>query len=83
MYKLIIEDKVYKELQNIPSKFLLKIDQAILFLPKDPRPASSLKLSGVDGYRLRVGNYRILYIIDDNRKTITIYRVKARKDVYR
>ncbi len=83
MYKLIIENKVYKELQRIPDKFLARIDQAILSLAENPRPIKSLKLSGVDGYRLRVGNYRIIYTIDDNQKTLTIYRVKSRKDVYR
>jgi mRNA interferase RelE/StbE len=41
------------------------------------------KLKGVEGYRLRVGKYRILYDIDDHVKTVTIHRVQHRKEVYR
>jgi mRNA interferase RelE/StbE len=57
--------------------------KAILKLEGDPRPAGCKKLVGDDGYRIRVGDYRVLYRIDDSSKRIFIYRVKHRREAYR
>ena len=61
-----------------------RLDTAIVSLKEDPRPAGAKKLvSGGDGWRLRVGDYRILYQVDDGAKVVVIYRVMSRGDVYR
>ncbi|OGR97360.1 MAG: hypothetical protein A2V88_06955 [Elusimicrobia bacterium RBG_16_66_12] len=52
-------------------------------LQKEPRPPGAKKLSGVDGYRVRKGDDRILYTIDDAGRLVRVYRVGHRKDVYR
>ncbi|MDH3771893.1 MAG: type II toxin-antitoxin system RelE/ParE family toxin [Nitrospirota bacterium] len=52
-------------------------------LAYDPRPKSSRKLTGREGWRLRVGDYRVLYDINDAKQTITIVHVGHRRDVYR
>ena len=61
-----------------------RIHHKILGLQDDPRPQGSRKLSGnLEGWRIRVGDYRVLYQIDDDAATVTIVRVKHRRDVYR
>ncbi len=52
-------------------------------LKDNPRNSNSLKMKNAQGYRLRVGNYRILYDIDDVNQTITLRRVAHRRDIYR
>lgn len=52
-------------------------------LAENPRPPGARKLTARDGYRLRVGDYRILYQVDDGAKVVIIYRVMSRGDVYR
>jgi len=51
-------------------------------LSQEARPVGCLKLAGNDGYRLRVGDYRLLYRVDDAAKRIYVYRIKHRKDAY-
>ncbi len=60
-----------------------RIVRRIAALAEDPRPAGVEKLSGDDKYRIRQGDYRILYLIEDDMLVITIVRVGNRRDVYR
>ena len=60
-----------------------RLREAIFALAHEPRPQSSRKLTGREGWRLRVGDYRVLYDIDDVKQTITIVHVGHRRDVYR
>ncbi len=84
MYKLIIQKSARKELDNIPDPFFLKIDEAILSLRENPYPfPQSKKLKGNDKHRLRIGDFRVVYTVDEKQKVITIYRLRHRKDVYR
>jgi len=77
-YKIVIERKAEKEAEKIPIKYRLAIDKAILSLGSNPRPYGSKKLTGKEGYRIRVGNYRVLYTIDDTGKMVVIYRIKIK-----
>lgn len=61
---------------------LTSIVDAIATLGADPRPHGSKKLTGSEAIRIRVGNYRIVYELDDEKKTVTIFKVGDRKDVY-
>ena len=84
MYKVVVESRVYKDLDRIPSRDLDKIYEAIIGLEFDPRHAGIKKLKGQKNiYRIRQGDYRIIYSIDDITKVVSIILVRHRKDVYR
>jgi mRNA interferase RelE/StbE len=83
-YTLIIEKKAEKDFRKLTPPWDNSIQKAIIALAENPRHKGSKKLSGSDdGYRIRVGDYRALYTIDDKTKIITIYRIRHRKEVYR
>ena len=84
MYRLAIKKSARKELDDLPDQIFLKVDESILSLRENPFPyPHAKKLKGENKYRLRVGDYRVVYSVDVDQKTITIYRVRHRKDVYR
>lgn len=82
-YKIIVKKSVTKDLRNIPKKDIQRILTAIQDLADNPRPPQSKKLSGQERYRLRQGNYRILYSIEDEKLVICVVKVGNRRDVYR
>jgi len=82
-YKIRIKKSAEKELSKIPEKELLKILDIIKSLSNDPHPTGSIKLTNQEKYRVRVGNYRILYQIEDNIRTVFVVKVGHRKDIYR
>ena len=82
-YKLFFRKSAFKELEGIPSVFLKSILTRIEFLSEDPRPQGCLKLSTKELYRLRQGDYRIIYSVDEDEKTITITKIGHRREVYR
>ena len=82
-YKIRIKKSAEKELSKIPEKELLKILDKIKSLSDDPHPTGSIKLTNQEKYRVRVGNYRILYQIEDNILTVFVVKVGHRKDIYR
>ena len=82
-YRVIIKKSVAKDLKGIPKKDAIRILSSIDSLADDPRPHGTKKLSGQERYRLRQGNYRILYEIEDDRLIICVVRVGDRRDVYR
>ena len=83
-YSIIIEKKASKEADAIPARSRFLIDKIILSLAVNPRPNNSKKLTDKEGYRVRIGRYRILYTIDEKKKTVVIYRIKIKgKATYR
>lgn len=83
-YRILIESKAQKDADNIPYPQREKIDKAILSLSANPRPNNCKKLTHKEGYRIRTGKYRILYKIDDETKTIIVYRIKIKgKNTYK
>ena len=84
-YSLSIKPSAGKELTSVGSKVdRQRIVAKIQALAADPRPRGSEKLVGyTDRYRLRQGNYRIVYLIDDEASSVTIYKIGHRRDVYR
>ena len=83
MYQIEVRDKARKQILKIPPPHFQRLRESINALAENPRPSGAIQLKGTTGYRLRVGDYRILYEIDDTTQTIIIYRVKHRRDVYR
>lgn len=82
-YSLLILPSAEKDCDRLSREIYQRCQKAILKLEQDPRPPGCQKLVGEDGYRIRVGDYRILYRIDDASKRVFIYRVKHRREVYR
>ncbi len=83
MYEVKIVKSAIKELSNIPTKEALRITEKIYQLRDDPRPKSCVKLSGSkDEYRIRVGNYRVLYTINDYILLVQVFKIGHRKDAY-
>lgn len=84
MYKFQVDRRVYKDLDKLPGQDLEKISQSMVNLEIDPRPSGNKKLKGyTNRYRIRQGDYRIIYEIDDEVKTVRVILVKHRKDIYR
>lgn len=85
VYKLAIRKSAAKELEQIAGKKdRQRIVNRIFALADDPRPPGAEKLSGTrDKYRIRQGNFRILYEIEDDILTVSVVKIGDRKDVYR
>ena len=83
MYKVVLSNKVIKEIDKLPEDIFQKVDKVIQDLKLDPRPVGSIKLTGSEGYRIKVSRYRILYTIEKKKKEIRIYGVLHRKDAYK
>ena len=82
-YRLLVKASAAKELATLPTKHRRRLIQRIRALANEPRPHGSQKLSGRDKYRLRQGRYRVVYLIDDAAREVTIFKVGHRRDVYR
>lgn len=82
-YKLVFRKSVRKDFRPIPGKDVDRILRRIEALRDDPRPHDSVKLSGQQRYRIRQGNYRILYEIIDERLVITVIKIGHHKDIYK
>jgi mRNA interferase RelE/StbE len=83
MHRIEIKKSALKELSQIPPPYNKKIVEAIDELAFNPRPVSCKKLKGSEAYRIRVADYRIVYIIEDVIQLIEIQRIRHRKDVYK
>lgn len=81
-YELSIKKSAVKELENNPKKDLQKISRKIQALSLNPRPEGYQKLSNKDQYRIRQGNYRIIYSIQDEELTVHIVKIGHRKEIY-
>ena len=82
-YRLLILRRAQRELGDLPSDKYARLKEAILALAADPRPKHAAKLVSRDGWRLRIGDYRVIYEIDDQERTVTVLHVGHRRDVYR
>ena len=82
-YKLLIKPSAVRELESLPARDRRRIVAKIQGLANNPRPPGSEKLSGEEKYRLRQGDYRVLYSIEDARTTLTIVKIGHRREVYR
>jgi mRNA interferase RelE/StbE len=83
VYKIYFKRSAVKDLATIPKKDLQRIIHRIDLLKQNPRPPGCEKLSGQERYRLRQGNYRIVYSIQDDVLTVWVVKIGRRRDVYR
>lgn len=82
-YTVKIKKKAEKQLNKLSSKERNRALKKLNELKKNHHPSGTEKLQGVEGYRLRAGDYRILFTFNKAAKEILIYRIKHRKEVYR
>lgn len=83
MHNLFILPSSQRDLDSLPPRVFSKIKHLILLLQDNPRPPGCVKLTAEEGYRLRSGDYRVLYRVDDKKKRVYVYKVKHRREVYR
>jgi len=82
-YRILLFHKAVKHLEKIPKNERKTIGKKIEGLKFSPRPPISIKLVNEELYRMRVGNYRILYTVDDRQKEVNIIAVKHRSEAYK
>lgn len=85
LYKIRLDRKVKKDLKSVSAKDIKRIKSAIQDLSTNPRPDGCTKLKGDkrDYYRIRVGNYRVVYSINDDILLIVVVRVGHRREIYK
>lgn len=82
-YEVEFVKSTQKELKKLPPGISLRIVKAIYSLSKNPRKGNVRPMVGTKSWRLRVGDYRVIYDIQDNRLVILIIRIRHRKEVYK
>ena len=82
-YKVELTKRAEKEIQRIDRRYIARILETIEGLAEEPHPHGSTKLVGTDNtYRIRIGDYRIVYEVFENRLLVVVIRVRHRKNVY-
>jgi mRNA interferase RelE/StbE len=83
-YTVIVERQVEKALRRLPKQVLARVDRLLLSLADEPRPAGCKKLRGYETlYRLRVGDWRLIYAIEDDELVVLVIEIAPRGEAYR
>ena len=84
MYQVVVERSAEKDLKRLSAKIRPRVATALRGLASNPRPPGSRKLAGAEhGWRIRVGDYRIIYEIADVIRVVRVQRIRHRREVYR
>jgi mRNA interferase RelE/StbE len=83
VYKVELRRRVWQSLDKLPEKERRVVITALETLEQEPRPRGVEKIRGTELWRIRKGDYRVIYYIDDREQTITVVRIGHRRDVYR
>ena len=81
-YEVFILPRAQKELANLPKQNYARVRDLISTLADNPRPTGCKKLTGREGWRVRSGDYRVIYEIDESNKRVIVLDVGHRKDIY-
>ncbi|MGA9998353.1 MAG: type II toxin-antitoxin system RelE/ParE family toxin [Pyrinomonadaceae bacterium] len=81
-YEVLILRRAQKELADLSKIDYERVRNAVVALSENPRPAGCKKLVGREGWRIRSGDYRVIYEIDDAQKKVTVLHIGHRRDVY-
>lgn len=82
-YRILVSPAAQKELRRIASDMRPRLSAAIDALGADPRPVGYTALKGTDQYRIRIGDYRVMYAIQDDVLQVLVVKIGHRRDVYR
>lgn len=83
MYQVQISNRATKVLEKLPDGTYERVTEAIQNLAENPRPAGCKKLKGRQGYRIRVGDYRVAYEIEDDKLLLLVIDIGHRREIYR
>ena len=83
-YKIDFKPSVEKDLRSLPQSIIARVFKQIEALRDEPFPRQSIKLAGAEHlYRIRIGDYRVIYSVDDTLKQVLVHYVRHRREVYR
>jgi mRNA interferase RelE/StbE len=82
-YRTSIRRSAQRTLEALPEHVYRRVAAALRGLSGDPRPPGCTRLTGRPGWRIRVGDYRVIYEIDDTHRTVTVLHIGHRRDAYR
>ncbi|MCH7847488.1 MAG: type II toxin-antitoxin system RelE/ParE family toxin [Planctomycetes bacterium] len=84
MYEVLVERRAERDLNRLPHDLFDRVIRAVKSLADNPRPQGSRKLTASENdWRIRVGDYRVLYEIDDPSQAVRVMRVRHRREAYR
>ena len=81
-YEVFILRRAQKTLATLPKQNYSRVRDLIAELAANPRPSGCTKLTGREGWRVRAGDYRVIYEIDDGERRVTVLNIGHRRDVY-
>lgn len=81
-YEVFILRRAQKQLAGLPKQNYSRVRDVLAELAANPRPSGCKKLTGREGWRMRSGDYRVIYEIDDEQKRVTVLDIGHRKDIY-
>ena len=82
-YEIEFRPSALRTLEKLDRQTSERIRKALVLLARDPRPPASLPLRGRDAYRLRIGDYRVIYAIEEDRLVVLVIALGHRRDIYR
>ncbi len=82
-YRVEVATRARRDLERLAPALVERLGRVLMALRDDPRPRSSEKLVGLDAYRVRVGDYRVIYEVDDRSRVVIVSRIRHRREVYR
>lgn len=82
-YQIEAQPSLVRQMRGIPQHDQIRIMQKIDALAIDPRPEGCVKLTGTEGWRIRIGDYRVTYLIEDSQRVVLITRIGQRGNIYR
>jgi mRNA interferase RelE/StbE len=84
VYEIQIERAAERDLRSLPTAFFQRVVSHVKSLAQNPRPPGCHKLAGSkNDWRIRIGDYRVIYEVDDRRKVVRVFRIRHRREVYR
>jgi len=82
-YRVEIQRSAERDLDRLSKMLFDRISARLVALAEEPRPPGAEKLAGLEAFRLRVGDYRVVYEVDDSVRAVIVTRVRHRREVYR
>lgn len=82
-YRVEVQRSAERDLDRLSTTLFDRISARLITLAEDPRPPGAEKLAGLEAFRVRVGDYRIVYEVDDSGRIVVVTRVRHRRNVYR
>jgi len=84
LYRIKTKRSAERELRRLDPSIVVRIIRAIRALAHEPRPDGCRKMSGAESeYRIRIGDYRVVYSVDDSAEVVDVQRIRHRRDAYR